>query len=162
MCGWRLGFAGGPKALINNMIKIQSQSTAGVSAISQAAATAALSAPLNEVKARTHDLQQRRDKFCERLQAIPQIEGSHPNGGLYVFYSCASVIGSYTPNGKRIESDSDFTNYLLETSGVAVIQGEAFGLSPYFRACFSVTMPRLLEAAERIATACQQLHFEES
>ncbi len=157
MSGWRLGFAAGPKALIGNMNKIQSQCTAGVSAVSQAAAAAALSTSLDEVKARTRDLQQRRDRLCERLQTIPMIEGERPHGALYVFYACARAIGSCTPAGKRIESDRDFTDYLLDAVGVASVPGEAFGLSPYFRACFALPEPRLMEAALRIAAACQQL-----
>ena len=158
MTGWRVGFAGGPESLIANMTKIQSQSTAGASAVSQAAAVAVLNGPLDYVIERTRNLQRRRDRLFDCLESIDTIACDRPEGALYAYCSCAAAIGKRTPDGRRIESDTDFMLYLLDSAGVAVVQGEAFGLSPYFRASFAIAEERLMEAAERIACACSALH----
>ena len=157
MTGWRVGFAGGPKEIIANMGKMQSQSTSGVSAVGQAAAVAALSGPQEFVKDRTANLQYRRDMLFEKLNKAKGLQCDLPEGAMYIFCSCAGTIGKKAPNGKVIETDVDFTMYLLDSVGVAVVQGNAYGLSPYFRASFVAPEEDLLRGGDKIQEACAAL-----
>ncbi len=157
MTGWRVGFAGGPTEMIAAMSKMQSQSTAGVSAIGQAAATAALNGPQQLVKERTANLQHRRDILLGYLNGAAGLSCDTPEGAMYIFCSCAGAIGRRTPGGKLIETDQDFTLYLLDDVGVAVVQGEAYGLSPYFRASFVAPEADLHKGGKLIQEACAAL-----
>lgn len=157
MTGWRIGFAGGPKDIIANMGKMQSQSASGVSAVSQAAAVAALEGPQEFVKERTANLQYRRDMLFEKLNKAEGLSCDLPEGAMYIFCSCAGTIGKTTPDGKVIESDVDFTMYLLDTVGVAVVQGNAYGLSPYFRASFVAPEEDLIRGGDLVQQACAAL-----
>ena len=158
MTGWRIGFAGGPKDIIANMAKMQSQSASGVSAVSQAAAVAALEGPQEFVKKRTANLQYRRDMLFEKLNKAEGLSCALPDGAMYIFCSCSGTIGKITPDGKVIESDEDFTMYLLDSVGVAVVQGNAYGLSPYFRASFVAPEEDLKRGGDLIIQACAALH----
>ncbi len=157
MTGWRVGFAGGPREIIANMAKMQSQSTSGVSAVSQAAAVAALTGPLDLVRERTANLERRRDMLFEGLSSIEGLACDRPEGAMYVYCSCAGTIGRRAPDGRTIESDSDFAAYLLDAVGVAVVEGGAYGLSPFFRASFVASEADLERGAARIAEACGRL-----
>ncbi len=157
MTGWRVGFAGGPKDVIANMSKMQSQSTSGSSAVSQAAAVAALIGPQEFVKERTANLQYRRDILFEKLNKAKGLKCDLPEGAMYIFCSCAGNIGKKAPNGKVIETDEDFTMYLLDFAGVAVVQGNAYGLSPYFRASFVAPEADLVRGGDKIQEACAAL-----
>lgn len=157
MTGWRIGYAGGPKALIKAMAVIQSQSTSCPSSISQAASIEALNGPQDFLKERQESFKRRRDVVVAALNAIDGIECRTPEGAFYTFAGCGGMIGRATPSGKRIETDSDFTDYLLEAAHVAVVPGSAFGLSPYFRISYAADLSLLEEAMERIAAACLRL-----
>ena len=157
MTGWRVGFAAGPAPLIAALSKMQSQSTAGSSAVGQAAAAAALLGPLDYVKERTKDLQDRRDMLYDALNAIPGLRCDRPEGAMYLFCSCAAFIGKTTPAGKLINNDEDFVHYLIDEGDVAVVQGSAYGMSPYFRASFVAPREDIVKGAERIRAACANL-----
>lgn len=157
MTGWRIGYAGGPKALIKAIADIQSQSTSNPTSISQAAAAAALNGDLGFLAERNEIFRQRRDLVVAGLNKAAGITCRVPDGAFYVFPSCAGVIGKITPDGKIIETDSDFVSYLLESEGVAVVQGSAFGLAPYFRISYATATEALEEACLRIQRACAAL-----
>ena len=157
MTGWRVGFAGGPKDIIANMSKMQSQSTSGSSAVSQAAAIAALTGPQEFVMERTANLQRRRDILFDKLNKSNGLKCDLPEGAMYIFCSCAGIIGKKAPNGKLIETDEDFTMYLLNSVGVAVVQGDAYGLSPFFRASFVAPEADLIRGGDKIQEACAAL-----
>lgn len=157
MTGWRIGYAGGPAPLIKAMIKLQSQSTSGASSISQAAAREALSGPQGIVRERTRLFQERRDVVVGMLNATPGIRCHVPEGAFYVYPSCAGVIGRTVPSGGVIRTDADFVMYLLESERVAVLQGDAYGLSPFFRISFAASMDTLREGCLRIRRACDAL-----
>ena len=158
MTGWRVGFAGGPAALLTNLSKMQSQSTAGVSAVSQAAAIAVLEGPQGVVAERTANLQHRRDILYQFLNQAEGLSCTLPEGAMYIFCSCAGTIGKRTPDGTVIENDTDFTMYLLDSVGVAVVQGEAYGHSPYFRASFVAPEEDLHKGGQLIVEACAALN----
>jgi len=157
MTGWRVGYAGGPVELIKAINKIQSQSSTHTASISQAAALAALTGPQDFIAERNAVFKQRRDLVVGLLNEIPGLSCRTPEGAFYVYPSCAWVIGKTTPQGRRIESDGDFVTALLEEQNVAAVQGEAFGLSPYFRISYATATEKLEEACRRIKALCESL-----
>jgi aspartate aminotransferase len=157
MTGWRIGYAGGPAALIKAMSKIQSQSTTNPSSVSQAAAVAALNGPQDFIAERARVFKGRRDLVVSMLNQAKGLTCARPEGAFYVFPSCAGTIGLKTPDGKVIESDEDFASYLLMEAGVSVVFGAAFGLSPFFRISYAASTKSLEEACSRIQRACSAL-----
>jgi len=157
MTGWRIGYAGGPVELINAMRKVQSQSTSNPCSISQAASIVALTGPQEYLKERAAAFQKRRDMVVAMVNDVPGLSCPTPQGAFYVYPSCAGLIGKTSPDGKLIETDLDVSTYLLESVGVAVVHGEAFGLSPHFRISYATSEDVLIEACGRIKKACAAL-----
>ncbi len=158
MTGWRIGFAGGPKSLIKAMATIQSQSTSNPCSISQAAAVEALNGQQDFISAHNEVFKARRDLVVAALNRCQGLHCPTPEGAFYVFPSCAGAIGKKTPDGKVIETDLDFVTYLLESEGVAVVHGSAFGLAPHFRVSYATSTEALEEACGRIERACAALN----
>ena len=157
MTGWRVGFCGGPKALIKGMMNMQGQATAGVSTISQAAVAAALDGPQELVRERAEEYRQRRDLVVEMLNAAPGISCHKPEGAFYVFPNIAGCIGKTSKGGRKIETDTDFAMALLEEKYVATVQGTAYGMSPYLRISYATNTENLREACGRIQEFCREL-----
>jgi aspartate aminotransferase len=157
MTGWRIGYGAGPAALIKAMNIVQSQSTTHAASISQAAAAAALEGTQDFIPEHNALFKRRRDVVVAMLNEAPGLSCRTPEGAFYVYPSCAGVIGKTTPSGARIENDTDFASYLLEAQRVAVVQGAAFGLSPYFRISYAASTELLKEACGRIQRACAAL-----
>jgi aspartate aminotransferase len=157
MTGWRIGYAGGPAELIKAMAKIQSQSTSNPCSIAQWAAVEALSGPQDFIPANNEVFKGRRDLVVSMLNQATGIDCPVPEGAFYVFPSCAGTIGKTAPSGKVIESDEDFVTELLETEGVAVVHGSAFGLGPNFRISYATSTEALEKACERIQRFCANL-----
>ena len=157
MTGWRIGYAGGPVELIKAMRKLQSQSTSNPSSISQAAAVEALNGPQDFIRERAAIFSERRDVAVKMLNTVPGLRCHKPEGAFYVFPNCAGLIGKKTPDGREIRNDQDLTLYLLDSAGVAVVQGEAYGMSPYFRVSYATSMEQLEEGLSRIRRACAAL-----
>lgn len=160
MTGWRIGYAGGPQELIKAMSKIQSQSTSNPCSISQAAAAEAISGDQSFMNEWREAFKDRRDTVVKMLNEADGIECINPEGAFYVYPSCAGCIGKTTPDGKTIASDEDFVTYLLESEGVACVQGTAFGLAPHFRISYATDKDSLIEACTRIQKACAALEGE--
>lgn len=157
MTGWRIGYAGGPKELIKAMASVQGHSTSNPSSVSQAAAVAALNGDQSFLKEWVDSFKSRRDMVVKMLNDCEGIECPMPEGAFYVYPSCAGCLGKTTPDGKIIENDSDFVTYLLESEGVACVQGVAFGLSPHFRISYATSAKALEDACRRIQKACAAL-----
>jgi len=157
MTGWRIGYAGRPKPLIRAMAVIQSQATSCPCSVSQAASVEALNGPQDFLAERRESFRRRRDLVVSGLNAIDGIDCRTPEGAFYTFAGCEGLIGRTTPSGERIETDADFTDYLLEEANVAVVPGSAFGLSPYFRISYATSEAELEEALRRIAEVCTRL-----
>ncbi|PDT80814.1 pyridoxal phosphate-dependent aminotransferase [Sinorhizobium sp. BJ1] len=157
MTGWRIGYAGGPKALIKAMAVIQSQATSCPCSVSQAASVVALNGSQEFLKDRQASFKRRRDLVVSRLNAIPGLQCRTPEGAFYTFSGCAGVLNKVTPKGKTLLIDTDFTDYLLEEAHVAVVPGSAFGLSPFFRISYATSEAELVEALDRIERACAAL-----
>ncbi len=157
MTGWRIGFAGGPRPIIKAMAKIQSQSTSNPCSVAQAAAVAALNGPQDFLAERNTVFQARRDLVVSMLNQAAGLSCPRPEGAFYVYPDCAGLIGKTTPQGMVLNSDEDVAAYLLETEGVAVVHGAAFGLSPAFRISYATSTEALKEACCRIQRACAAL-----
>jgi aspartate aminotransferase len=158
MTGWRIGYAAGPREIIKAISKIQSQSTSNPSSISQAAAVEALNGTQDFIKERAMSFQERRNFVVKALNKIEGINCLNPDGAFYVFPSCEGLIGKKDVNGKEIKSDTDFVQSLLENSGVAVVQGSAFGLEGFFRISYATSMKNLEKALEKISSFCKNLN----
>ena len=157
MTGWRIGYAGGPETLIKAMDKIQGQQTSGACSIAQWAAVEALNGPQDFIPERRDVFQERRDLVVSMLNQANGIDCPTPEGAFYVYPSCAGTIGKTAPSGKTLESDEDFVSELLETEGVAVVHGSAFGLGPNFRISYATSKDALEQACERIQRFCAEL-----
>ena len=157
MTGWRIGYAAGPKEIIKAIAKIQSQSTTNPSSISQAAAVEALNGTKDFIKERATSFQERRDFVVKALNEIDGIECLNPEGAFYVFPSCKGLMGKKDTSGKELKTDTDFVQSLLENSGVAVVQGSAFGLEGFFRISYATSMENLKKALEKISSFCKSL-----
>lgn len=156
MTGWRVGFVAGPKTVVDAVTGLQSQSTTSTSTISQWAAVAALDGDHGFIDRNNRIFQERRDLVVDALNKIAGITCERPQGAFYVYPSCAGVIGKATPQGSVIDSDESFVAHLLD-SGVSVVQGSAFGLSPHFRISYAASTASLTEACGIIAMVCARL-----
>jgi len=157
MTGWRIGYAGGPKALIDLMRKVASQTTSNPSSISQWAAVEALNGPQDFIPERGKAFEARRDLVVSMLNQASGIRCPNPEGAFYVYPSIEGLIGRTTEAGVVIDSDETFTSELLNAEGVAVVQGAAFGLSPYFRISYATSEAVLEDACTRIQRFCASL-----
>ena len=157
MTGWRIGYGAGPVELIRAMGTIQSQSTSNPCSISQYAALAALTGPQDYVTDSRAVFQRRRDLVVAGLNQCEGIACPTPQGAFYVYPSIAGLIGRHTPRGTRIADDRSFAMELLDATGVAVVFGEAFGLSPHFRISYAASDAQLAEAVSRIRRFCGDL-----
>ena len=157
MTGWRLGYAGGPKEIISGKKKIQSQSTTSTSSISMAAAVEALNGNQDFIDLHNKSFLKRRNMVVEMLNKANGISCDIPTGAFYVYPSCEGCIGKKTLDGKIINSDEDFMNYLLESEGIAGVHGAAFGLSPFFRISYAASDEILKDACDRIIRATNKL-----
>ncbi len=157
MTGWRLGYACGPIELIKAMNMVQSQSASHPTSITQAATVTALNEPLDFLKPRNDMYKSRRDMVVKMLNEAKGITCKTPEGAFYVYPSCAGCIGKTTPKGRKINTDTDFVEALLEEALVAAVQGTAFGLSPYFRISYATSTEALKKACERIQAFCASL-----
>jgi aspartate aminotransferase len=157
MTGWRIGFAGGPEPLIKAMATIQSQSTSNPCSISQWASVEALDGPKDFIPKHNKVFKERRDLVVSMLNQANGIHCPKPEGAFYVFPSCAGTMGKTAPSGKTLATDQDFVTELLETEGVAVVQGSAFGLGPAFRISYATATEALQDACQRIQRFCGNL-----
>ncbi|EJM33641.1 aspartate/tyrosine/aromatic aminotransferase [Pseudomonas sp. GM33] len=157
MTGWRIGFATGPRWLLEAMEKLQGQQTSGASSISQQAALAALEGPKDFIHESRAVFQSRRDLMVELLNSTPGLECVSPAGAFYAFASCSGLIGRTSPGGRVLHTDEDVAHALLDEADVAVVHGSAFGLGPYIRIAYALDDASLHKACDAIKTFCSHL-----
>ena len=157
MTGWRVGYCGGPRALIRAMTVIQSQTTSGVSTVGLAAAAAALDGPQGLVAERAAAYRARRDLVVDALNVARGIACHRPEGAFYVYPSVAGLIGRTTPGGRVLATDTDVAMALLEEAEVATVGGAAYGGSPHLRISYATDVESLTEGCARIAAFCDNL-----
>jgi aspartate aminotransferase len=157
MTGWRIGYAAGPAAIVKAMDTMLSQSAGNCCSVSQAAAAAALNGDQSFVAESRAIYKTRRDATLAGINAIPGLSCAAPPGAFYLYVNCAGLIGKTTPQGKRLAEDEDVVMYLLESEGVALVAGRAYGLSPYFRLSIATSQAVLDEGCLRMARAIAAL-----
>lgn len=157
MTGWRIGYCGGPEPLIAAMAKLQSQTVSNAASISQWAAVEALTGPQDFIATFQRAFEERRDLVVSMLNQAQGLECTKPQGAFYVYPSIRKLIGKSARDGVKIQTDTDFVRKLLEEEGVAVVQGAAFGLSPFFRISYAASITVLEEACRRIQRFCASL-----
>ncbi|MGY2273671.1 MULTISPECIES: pyridoxal phosphate-dependent aminotransferase [Pseudomonas] len=154
MTGWRIGFATGPRWLLEAMEKLQGQQTSGASAISQHAAIAALNGPQDFIRQSRAVFERRRDLVVSLLNATPGLACIRPSGAFYAFASCAGLLGRTSAAGRLLETDEDVAHALLDEANVAVVHGSAFGLAPYLRIAYALDDDSLRQACAAIHRFC--------
>jgi aspartate aminotransferase len=157
MTGWRIGYCAGPEPLIKAMSKLQSQSASNASSIAQWASVEALNGPQDFIPKFQKVFEERRDLVVSMLNQAKGIECPKPEGAFYVYPTIRKLIGRKAPSGKTIATDEDFASELLDSEGVAVVHGAAFGLSPFFRISYATSNQALEEACRRIQRFCGEL-----
>ena len=157
MTGWRIGYAAGPIELVKAMAVIQSQSTSNPNTIAQWAAVEALNGNQDYLSKNNNIFQDRRNIVLNILNSIKGIKCPKPQGAFYIYASIEELIGKTTNNKIKIKSDKDFATELLNSEGVAVVFGSAFGLSPAFRVSYATSEKELTEACKRIKRFCETL-----
>ena len=157
MTGWRIGWAAGPRDLVQALETLLSQSAGNCCAVSQAAAAAALNGDQGFVAECVAIYQERRDRTAQRINAIPGLSCAVPDGAFYLYVNCAGLIGKSARGGKRLATDGDVVMHLLESAGVAAVAGAAYGLSPYFRISIATSIETLMEGMDRMARVVADL-----
>ena len=157
MTGWRIGYAGGREDLIKAMAMLQSQSTSNPVAVSQWASVEALNGPQDFIPKHNAIFKERRDLCVSMLNQANGLKCPKPEGAFYVYPSCQGAIGKTAPSGKKLATDEDFVTELLESEGVAVVQGTPFGVGPAFRISYATKTEDLEEACRRIQRFCGNL-----
>ena len=157
MTGWRIGYAAGPIELVKAMAVIQSQSTSNPNTIAQWAAVEALNGNQDYLSKNNSIFQNRRNIVLNILNSIKGIKCPKPQGAFYIYASIEELIGKTTNYKIKIKSDKDFATELLNSEGVAVVFGSAFGLSPAFRVSYATSEKELTEACKRIKRFCETL-----
>jgi aspartate aminotransferase len=157
MTGWRIGWAAGPRALTQALDTLLSQSAGNACSVSQAAAVAALSGDQSFVAESVATYRARRDQTAKGLAAIPGLSCRVPEGAFYLYVNCQGLLGRTTPDGNVLRTDGDVVLFLLERAGVAVVAGEAYGLSPYFRLSIATSLETLKDGVARIGRAVAEL-----
>ena len=156
MTGWRVGYGAGPKKLIKEISKIQSQSTTHTSSISQAAAIEALNNSNEFINKNKKIFQERRDLIFSKLKDFSSLQVFLPQGSFYVYVCCNDIIGKKKDDGTEIKNDIDLSDYLLD-EGVDVVPGEAFGCSNFFRISFATSNEDIIDGCDKIISACKKL-----
>jgi aspartate aminotransferase len=157
MTGWRLGYAAGPKELIDAVSMLISQSTSCANSIAQAAAVAALNGPQEHLEPAIQLYKRRKKLMCDLLRGISGFALTDPEGAFYVFPSVEGLLGYQTPGGSILRNDVDVVNYFIDTAGVATIDGQSYGAPGYLRLCFAVDEDHITEGCSRLSRACALL-----
>jgi len=148
MTGWRIGYTLGPEALIQAIIKVQSQSTSNPTSIAQYAALEAMTGTMDTVPPMLAEYKKRRERIVNGLRAIPGVTCEWPGGAFYAFPNVSAYLGE----GKHAiaKSCTDLSKLLLEKAHVAVVPGEAFGAPGFLRLSYATSIERIDEGLRRL------------
>jgi aspartate aminotransferase len=157
MTGWRIGYAAGPKDIIAALDMLQSQSTSNPSSVSQAAALAALTQPMDFLPEWVATYRRRRNRGLQLINSIPGLSCRTPGGAFYLYVNCGGLIGKHTPAGTSLGTDLDVVMYFLEFANVAMVAGTPYGISPFLRISIATSEANIENACMRMAAAVNKL-----
>jgi len=157
MTGWRIGYAAGPEEIIKAMAAIQSQVTSNPTSIAQKAAVAALLGPQDGVRAMVAEFDRRRRFLVDRLNAIPDLQCTNPEGAFYLFPNFSGFYGRKS-NGRPIRNSTEMATYLLQSAHVAMVPGAEFGSDAHLRLSYATPMEAIVKGVDRMARALEELH----
>jgi len=156
MTGWRIGYAAGPKPVINAMTNIQSQSTSNPTSISQKASLEALNGPQDFIQTMLKEFDRRRTYMVDRLNALPGVSCFKPSGAFYAFPNFSGVFGRKA-GSTTITDSTTLSQYLLESVNVAVVPGVAFGADENIRLSYATSFENIQKGLDRIQKAIEAL-----
>jgi len=145
MTGWRVGYVAGPQDIINNMAKLQSQTTSGTATFNQHALAAALNGDQKPVEAMRREFERRAEYMHQRLGALKGVTCVRPTGAFYAF---PNVSGAYAALG--VKGSLAFSAKVLEEAHVALVPGEAFGMDANVRLSFATSMDNIRKGLDRL------------
>lgn len=157
MTGWRMGYAAGPKEVIQAMTKLQGQVTTNITSMTQWACVEALNGSQEFLKEWVLEFKKRRDYILGRFAAIPQVSCYKPEGAFYVFPNISAYLGKTTPDGKILKTDEELASYLLEKHLVAVVAGSGFGTPGFIRLSYATSMANIEKGLDRIEKGLKEL-----
>ena len=157
MAGWRVGYAAGPTDAIKAMLGAVGHLSNGGSTISQLAALGALTGDRSFLKAHEREYRERRDLAVSAINQMTGLSCQVPDGGFFVWGDCSGAIGRRSPGGEIIATDADFVLGALRYANVGLLAGAPFGMAPYFRLSYSISLPLLSKAMERMRAYCESL-----
>jgi aspartate aminotransferase len=157
MTGWRIGFALAPTAVIEAMATLQGQSTTNAASVSQAAAVAALEGPGDELDRMRGEFDKRRRYMLAALRSMPGLECVEPRGAFYTFPDVSALLGKKTPAGRRLDSDLDLCQYLIDDARVAVVPGTAFYAPGFVRLSYATSQANIEKGLARVGEALARL-----
>ena len=144
MTGWRIGYAGGPKEVIDAMVNLQSQTTSNTSSIAQHAGVEALIGNQSSITKMAKEFAKRRKFLLEELSQIERLSVVAPEGAFYLFINVEKCLD------KKVKTSADWCTNLLQKEHVALVPGEAFLYPGWVRLSFATSMEVLEEASKRI------------
>jgi aspartate aminotransferase len=151
MTGWRIGYCACDRRIIQQMTKVQDQSTSNPNTPAQWAAIEALEGQQDSVEIMRKEYEKRRDYIFKRIQEIEGMECALPDGAFYVFPKISNFYN------KKIKSSFDFAGELLSKAAVAIVPGGAFGDENYIRISYATTLEKIKEGMDRIANFCKEI-----
>ncbi|MDX2284908.1 MAG: pyridoxal phosphate-dependent aminotransferase [Bacteroidia bacterium] len=157
MTGWRLGYIGASKPIIELCEKLQGQVTSGATSFSQKGGVAALNGDMSPTWAMRDEFRRRRDLVYASLKQIEGLEVNLPEGAFYFYPDLAAFLGRRAPNGTQIRDIEQLCIYLLDEEGLAVVPGSAFGTDTHVRLSYAYSMEALDDATARMKRALEKL-----
>jgi aspartate aminotransferase len=157
MTGWRLGWALGPKEIIQAMTDYQSQSVSCAASFVQAATVTALEKCQQDVLDSLSVLENKRNIFMNQLHEIKELQVSTPGGAFYLWVRIQDLLGRSLA-GQKLTSSRDFCQALLKDQMVAVVPGIEFGCEGYLRMSYVLSEKRIAEAVARIRNFVAKLN----
>lgn len=158
MTGWRIGFAAGPKHLIEAMSAYSSIVVGNATSVSQKAALEALNGRQSSVNKMRKEFRQRRDLIVKLINEVPGLRVTSPKGAFYVFPNVSQLFGKKTPGGKTLQNSVDVAEYFLNEAFVATVPGKPFGSDQHIRFSFACSQDQIAEGIERIKNAVAKLN----
>ena len=156
MTGWRIGYAAGPRDVIDGAAKMQSQSTSNPTSIAQYAALAAFKGDQSFLAEWVAEFRRRRDAILRLIRAVPGLTAGEPDGAFYVFPRVSALFGK-SWKGRTLRTSVDVAEFLLEEARIAVVPGAGFGADDYVRLSYATSMDKINEGMSRLTKAVQQL-----